>query len=121
LNGAIRGSRSDPKMIGGLPLADTIAHPTNGCASINAYNVSSEPTTSLCSTLPTVTGSLGARWVNLFAMRNTTMHRISTPSVMWMPTNAEYDPSQLTITNPMNNMEKIRIATSQCRIRVRSG
>jgi hypothetical protein len=54
-------------------------------------------------------------------MRNTTMHRTTTPSVMWMPTSAEYDPSHVTMTNPMNNMEKIRIATSQCRIRVRSG
>jgi hypothetical protein len=59
--------------------------------------------------------------VNLFATRNTTMHRTTTPSVMWMPTSAEYDPSHVTMTNPMNNMEKIRIATSQCRIRVRNG
>lgn len=40
---------------------------------------------------------------------------------MWMPTSVEYEPSQLTITNPMNNMAKMRIAVSQCRIRVRTG
>ena len=36
-----------------------IAQPTSGWASITAYSVNSEPTTSLCSTQPTVSGSFG--------------------------------------------------------------
>ena len=109
-------------MTAGWPVADTIAHPISGWASISAYSVSSEPTTSLCSSQPTVSGSFGTRWVNLLAARTTTMARISTPSVMWTaPQRLRMSRVEFTMTNPMNNALKTSTAVSQCRMRVRTG
>ncbi|MDT5056297.1 MAG: hypothetical protein QOF66_4663, partial [Mycobacterium sp.] len=36
LDGAMGGRRSTPNTRTGVPLADTIAHPTSGCASSSA-------------------------------------------------------------------------------------
>ena len=117
----MRGSVRDPKITGWSPEADTIAQPTNGCANSNVYNANSDPTTSLCSTHPTVSGSLGTRWVNLLPIRTTTIDRISTPKVMCTATSAAYEPTEFTITKPTNNAVKTPTAVSQCRIRVRTG
>jgi hypothetical protein len=38
-----------------------------------------------------------------------------------MPTSAEYEAIEFTITNPTNNVVKMSTAVSQCRMRVRTG
>ncbi|AKS34017.1 hypothetical protein AFA91_21395 [Mycolicibacterium goodii] len=70
-----------------MPAADSIAQPISGWASSSAYNESSDATTALRSSAPTVGGIGGARCNSRLPMRITTTTSTVMPRALWMINN----------------------------------